>query len=86
MGLDFERNVGAFARDESAWLDVVATVVGDCDHDCDVDLADLLKLESCITGPGRPAESACSCADVDGDGDVDLADFLAFQASFTGPR
>ena len=66
----------------------VWTPPGDFDRDGDVDLADLMTLQSCVTGPGEPLadDPACHEADLDFDRDVDLADLVAFQAHFTGAR
>lgn len=58
---------------------------GDCDGDCDVDLADFAEFQLCFSGPGASAGPGCACADFDDDGDVDLTDFNSFQLSFTGP-
>ncbi len=63
---------------------------GDClqagvaDHDGDVDFADYVGLEACLTGPGGDLVPTCECFDLDGSGFVDLADVAVFQRSFTG--
>ena len=64
------------------------TAPGDFDRDGDVDLADLMTLQSCVTDLGEPLadDPACHEADLDFDRDVDLADLVAFQAHFTGAR
>ena len=59
---------------------------GDFDDDGDVDLADLLVLQSCFAGPDAAPPPNCTAADLDGDGDVDLADVVTFQSLFTGSR
>ena len=59
-------------------------IPGDFDGDRDVDLADYVSLQECLSGPDAPLLPGCEAADLDGDGDVDLADLLQFQASFTG--
>jgi hypothetical protein len=59
---------------------------GDQDDDGDVDLADLIGLDTCFTGP-EPATGwpfACTAFDLSGDADYDLEDFAAYQAVFTG--
>lgn len=65
---------------------VTGPLVGDFDHDGDVDAADFDVLAGCLTGPGVPAAPDCTSADLSGDNDVDLADFLRFQTAFTGPE
>lgn len=73
-----------------SWMQVVigdplaqVTVVdqpADFDTDGDVDLEDLVYLESCTTGPALgPLANSCTDADLDHDGDVDQADFGIFQ-------
>ena len=59
--------------------------VGDGDGDHDVDLADVMALQTCL-GPNAAVEAGCRAFDLDGDGDTDLADFLALTARFTGPH
>ena len=62
-------------------------ILGDVDGDGDVDLADYLVLEACLTDPGRePFFAECHTFDFDADNDVDLSDLIAFQAAFTGAR
>ena len=60
--------------------------LGDVDMDGDVDLADLLELQSCLEGPGRHVGAGCAPFDFDGDGDVDLADYVRFQSVWTGSK
>ncbi|HUU85278.1 MAG TPA: FG-GAP-like repeat-containing protein [Phycisphaerae bacterium] len=67
-----------------------ASLPGDSEGDCDVDLADFSAFAACITGPcapdcDPPLDPACNVMDLDGDGDVDLIDFRAFQSGFSGP-
>ena len=62
----------------------VNALPGDADRDGDVDLADLLRFQSCFTGAdGTPP---AGCEEFDRDRDVDLADFLVFEATFTAAR
>ena len=56
---------------------------GDADRDGDIDLADLLALQECISTSGA---DNCSHFDMDADCDVDLADYLTFVSHFTGSR
>ena len=62
------------------------TTAGDFDGDGDVDLADYLAFQPCMTGSGVTLAPHCARFDSDGDHDIDLADLLAFQAAFTGAR
>jgi len=66
-------------------LPTQAMVAADFDADCDVDTADYLFFESCLTGPdlGPPAGN-CRSADLDGDDDVDQEDFGLFQRCLSG--
>ena len=62
-------------------------LTGDADSDGDIDLADLIGLTACLTGPNPqpPGYNAgCGAYDFDIDADVDAADFANFQAAFTG--
>ncbi|MFH0980802.1 MAG: integrin alpha [Planctomycetota bacterium] len=56
----------------------------DGDHDCDVDLADLVWFELCLSGPAVPYGGGCGDRDFNGDGHVDLGDFGAFQGCYSG--
>ena len=56
---------------------------GDADGDGDIDPADLLALQECVSTGGA---DACSHFDMDADCDVDLADYLTFVSHFTGSR
>jgi hypothetical protein len=59
---------------------VTAMVLGDFDHDGDVDSADLGHLNTCALGAGIPQTApACADARLDADQDVDSDDFGAFQ-------
>lgn len=58
---------------------------GDCDGDGDVDAADLVTLNACLTGPGIAANPGCECFDLDGDGDADMTDYALLQQLFTTP-
>ncbi len=62
----------------------VASILGDCRNDNDIDLSDYQWFRKCMTGPGGTVSSKCECADMDGDGDVDETDASLFQAGFTG--
>ena len=59
-------------------------MVGDFDHDGDVDVADALLLYEGFSASGRPTR--LTVTDLDRDGDTDLADMILFQAAYTGPR
>ncbi len=59
---------------------------GDFDADGDVDLGDLLILQSCFTGADQTVTAGCREIDMDGDGDVDLADLVSFLERFTGAQ
>lgn len=62
-------------------------VAGDCDGDRDVDSADWLHFESCLSGPDTaPDDPACQISDLDCDGDVDQSDFGLFQRCLSGPQ
>ncbi len=68
----------------------LASLPGDSEGDCDVDVADFRGFAACLTGPCAPScdpplDPGCDVMDSDGDGDVDLADFRAFQLGFSGP-
>ena len=58
-----------------------ASIRGDLDEDCDVDVADVPLFESCAAGPDvdHDGTPACLAADLDGDFDVDSADFSVLQ-------
>jgi hypothetical protein len=55
---------------------------GDADCNNRINLADLLLLSDCVSGPTRRPNLGCEAFDADLDGDVDLADFAAFQLVF----
>lgn len=61
-------------------------VLGDCDHDVDVDLDDYACFSACVLGPGHGLSSDCLPFDADDDGDVDLIDYARFAAQFNGPH
>jgi len=48
------------------------TFVGDLDHDCDVDIADIMLVAACW----RSNDPECAPYDLDGDGDVDIVDIM----------
>jgi hypothetical protein len=64
--------------------DPPAPIYGDTDCDGDVDGADYLVFEQCLTGPLPPAAEDCDGLDANADDRIDLIDFHAFQAAFTG--
>jgi hypothetical protein len=65
--------------------DVNAMIIGDFDHDCDVDATDFGHFKLCALGPAVPqADPACADARLDADQDVDLDDFGAFQRCYSG--
>lgn len=43
--------------------------------------AQYANLAACLSGPGVPAGSSCTCADLDSDGYVSLRDYAAFQVA-----
>ena len=57
-------------------------MLGDCNHDADVDLLDFATFQGCF---GKFAEEGCQCADLAVDNSVDLADYAAFEQVLTGP-
>lgn len=59
----------------------VGGVLGDLDHDDDVDLADLAAL---LANYGATSGMTYEQGDLDGDGDVDLADLATFLPLFGG--
>ncbi|MBN1511187.1 MAG: hypothetical protein JXB13_04165 [Phycisphaerae bacterium] len=66
-------------------LDVGAAAPGDLDADGNVDAADYVLFEACVTAPNAGSvDCTCAPADLDGDRDVDLADFAVFQAAYSG--
>lgn len=56
----------------------------DADGDGDVDFADFMVFEGCMTAPesNDSLTTPCQNQDADQDGDVDLRDFAAFQTMF----
>jgi hypothetical protein len=60
-------------------------IPADFDGDYDVDGADYIIFESCVTGPGVETVSPeCEPVDLDFDYDVDQADFGLFQRCLSG--
>ncbi|HPD30882.1 MAG TPA: hypothetical protein PLL20_12865 [Phycisphaerae bacterium] len=70
--------MGDFAGSGATWSPY------DLDHDHDVDRADFLRLQPCITGPEGPPVLGCEDKDFDHDNDVDQEDFGEFQGCFSG--
>lgn len=62
-----------------------AQVPGDHDGDGDVDGADFLALEPCLTGPQGSIGTGCLPFDFDATGTVDATDAAALQRAATGP-
>ncbi|MCH8244029.1 MAG: hypothetical protein IH897_15685 [Planctomycetes bacterium] len=88
-GYAWGENAGWINLDDSdAFVAMADCSTGDADGDGDIDLADLLTLQECFSGPaGGPLGPVCArCYDFDGDGDADLADFIVFQTRFTGSQ
>jgi hypothetical protein len=73
-------------RSELATLAVACpgSVAADLDDDCDVDNDDLVRFESCASGPAVPFSAGCEGKDLDQDGDVDQSDFGIFQRCWSG--
>jgi Stigma-specific protein, Stig1 len=62
-----------------------AMILGDFDHDGDVDSVDFDHFRACALGAGIPQTApACADARLDADSDVDLDDFGAFQRCYSG--
>lgn len=81
----FTQNNGAGSPN---YLDMGASefeceLLGDCDTDGDVDLADFEALVQCLLGPDVGVNFGCDCYDIDEDGDIDLPDFGRFQLSYS---
>ena len=70
----------------SATAGPVTTLPGDGNLDWSVDLADLIELQACLSGPGSDSQAVCLGYDLDADQDVDLRDFAVFQRTFTGTQ
>lgn len=49
-------------------------LLGDLDHDGDVDQSDFGFVQRCISGAGVETDTGCGPADLDGDDDVDTVD------------
>lgn len=60
-------------------------VLGDLDHDFEVDFDDLAIFTTCASGPAVPHSNTAICrpADFDSDGDIDQNDFGLFQQYYT---
>jgi len=54
-------------------------ILGDLDHDGDVDLNDLAQL---LGNYGTTSEATYEMGDIDGDGDVDLGDLAALLGNY----
>ncbi len=62
---------------------IVMMILGGCEGDGRLDLADFPVFLACATGPEQPLmDPQCQCADLDGDGDSDLFDLGLFQLRF----
>lgn len=60
-------------------------VLGDFNHDFDVDQGDFGHLQACLTGANTASlDPGCDDADLDRDGDVDQDDFGLFQRCVSG--
>jgi len=65
---------------------VAGDVYGDFDGDCDVDLMDFARFQTCFTGNGAgPIGPECRAGDLDCDDDIDLTDYVAFGGALSGP-
>lgn len=62
----------------------LAREIGDLDGDNDVDFADAIFLNGCLTGPETTPQPACERLDLAGDNDLDTADVALFQRWYTG--
>ena len=54
-------------------------LLGDLDHDGDIDLSDLAQL---LAHYGTPSGATYEMGDIDGDGDIDLSDLAALLANY----
>ena len=64
-------------------LTIETAILGDLDHDGDVDLSDLAQL---LAHYGTTSGASYEDGDLDGDGDVDLSDLAALLANYgVGP-
>jgi hypothetical protein len=61
------------------------SVMGDCDFDGDVDLADFAVWQRCRGAEGGALDAGCAPGDLDSDGDLDLRDFDWFSHLLSGP-
>jgi hypothetical protein len=78
---------GAYVLTGGFWAGIAQTdgVLGDCDADGDVDLADYVCFANCLNGPDSSPPANCDAFAMDSDEDVDLFDFAEFQVLF-GPQ
>lgn len=59
-------------------------ILGDFDHDGDVDSIDFAVFKPCAAGPAIPIPTGCDASDLDWDSDVDQTDFGIFQRCYNG--
>ncbi|MBU0616866.1 MAG: hypothetical protein KKI02_04045 [Planctomycetes bacterium] len=72
-------NTCGSATSATATLTVCPPILGDVDHDCDVDLEDLATL---LANYGVQSGASYEDGDLDGDGDVDLSDLAALLGHY----